>query len=678
MTELRHEPYRIPAAEIGPENPLPSFRAAQYDAVIDAEANGIPPEDTEGLGVATGYRVLPWRMQDGYSRAKEMRDLPSFVLENEILRVRVLPGVGGKVADILHKPQGRELLYRNPVFQPGNLALRNAWTSGGIEWNTSQPGHHYLTCGPIHCARVAGPDGTPILRVYAWERVKRFPYQLDMYLPAGSPFFYVRVRLINPHDYELPTYWWSNAAVLETEGSRVITPADMTYYNQTVCDCPIIKGLDYSYSTRVRRAYDLFFRIPPDRRPWEAYVDREGCGYIHTSTRRLRGRKLFAWGMSQGGDRWNEYLAVENMRYVEVQAGLAYTQYHTAPMPARTEWAWTEAMGYFEADAARLHSESWQEAYAEAGSALEGMLPEAEIERVHTSLGAVATAAPEEVLFRGHGWAALEKLRADAAGDETGIPPELPFDRGDLGPDQEPWLQLLQTGVFPARDPFKDPGQFQIQPEWQALLKASVDSGKSDHWLAWYHLGVMAMEAGDTEGARAAWETSHARTANGWALRNLSVLEARAGNAEAAAALLAQAVETGPAIVSLVAEHANNLLGRKQFDALDALLASVPAEVRQSERLRLAAGWVALQAGRLGEVEEVLAGDFATIREGELTLSDLWFGLQEARIAQTEGVEIDEALKARVRRECPPPYEIDFRMVVEGDDKYVPPQAPGG
>jgi len=137
-------------------------------------------------------------------------------------------------------------------------------------------------------------------------------------------------------------------------------------------------------------------------------------------------------------------------------------------------------------------------------------------------------------------------------------------------------------------------------------------------------------------------------------------------------------VETGPAIVSLVAEHANNLLGRKQFDALDALLASVPAEVRQSERLRLAAGWVALQAGRLGEVEEVLAGDFATIREGELTLSDLWFGLQEARIAQTEGVEIDEALKARVRRECPPPYEIDFRMVVEGDDKYVPPQAPGG
>ncbi len=677
MTELRSEPYRILAAEIGPENPLPSFRSAHYDAQIDAAANNIPAEDTDGLGLATGFRVLPWRVQDGYSRRREVRELPSFVLENEILRVRVLPGAGGKVADIYHKPLGRELIYRNPVFQPANLALRNAWTSGGIEWNTSQPGHHYLTCGPIHCARVAGPDGSPVLRVYAWERVKRFPYHLDFHLPPGSPFLFVRVRLINPHDYELPTYWWSNAAVLETAGSRVIAPADTTYHGLTVYDCPVINGLDYSYSTQVKRSYDLFFRIPPERRPWEVYVDRDGRGYAHTSTRRLRGRKLFAWGMGQGGDRWNEYLAVPNMRYVEVQAGLAYTQSHTARMPAATEWTWTEAMGYFEADAARLHSDNWQAAYTEAGAVVDQMLPEAELAGIDAALATVATTPPEEVLFRGHGWAALELLRAEVAGDDPGIPPELPFDSDDLGPDQEPWRQLLQTGVFPPREPSDDPGQFQVQPEWQALLRQSVDRGRSDHWLAWYHLGVMAMEAGDADTARAAWETSHARTPNGWALRNLAVIEARAGNAAAAADLLARAVETGPAAAALVAEYATNLLGRKQFDALEALLAAIPEDVRQSERLRLAAGWVALQAGRLDEGEAVLAGDFATIQEGELTLSELWFGLQEVRVAQAEGVEIDAALKARVRQECPPPYAIDFRMAAEGDDKYIPPQATG-
>ncbi|MEI6297439.1 MAG: hypothetical protein WCO84_07430, partial [bacterium] len=36
---------------------------------------------------------------------------------------------------VFAKPENRDLLLSNPVYQPGNLALRNAWTSGGIEWN---------------------------------------------------------------------------------------------------------------------------------------------------------------------------------------------------------------------------------------------------------------------------------------------------------------------------------------------------------------------------------------------------------------------------------------------------------------------------------------------------------------------------------------------------------------
>jgi hypothetical protein len=677
MTALRSVPYTLPAADVGPENPLPRFRSPQADSIIDPAPHNIPPEDCDGLGYATGSRVLPWRIQDGYSRRREVRDLPSFVLENEVLRVTVLPSVGGKVASIYHKPVGRELLYRNPVFQPGNLALRNAWTSGGIEWNTAQLGHHYLACSPMHCARVEGLDGSPVLRLYAWERVKRFPYHIDLHLPPGSPFLFARVRLINPHDHELPMYWWSNTGMVERDGGRVIVPADTAYHGMTVYDCPVIKDLDYSYPTRVRRAYDLFFRIPQERRPWEVYADREGRGYFHTSTGRLRGRKLFAWGMAQGGRRWSEYLAVPCMPHMEIQAGLVYTQSHSARMPAKAEWTWTEAMGYFEADPVPLHSETWQEAYAEGERVLEEMLPREELDRLDAEFAPVAVRLPQEVLFRGHGWAVLEQLRARAADEDSGILPELPFDEGDLGADQEPWRLLLQTGVFPRRDPRDDPGQFQIQPEWQSLLRQAVDNGKSDHWLSWLHLGVMALESGDTEAAKIAWETSVARTKTGWALRNLSVIESRAGRDDAAADLLAQAVEAGPAVPSLVAEYVAVLLRRKQFDALEALLQNLPADVRQAERLRLAAGWAALHAGRFEEVEETLHGDFATIQEGELTLSELWFGLQERKLALAEGVEVDDDLRARVRRDFPPPYAIDFRMSVEGDDKYVPPQATG-
>jgi len=675
MTELRFAPYTLPAAEVGPENPLPAFRSPDVNSVIDPATRNIPPEDRDGLGYATGFRVLPWRMQDGYSRRRAVRDLPSFVLENEILRVTVLPGVGGKVASIHHKPLARELIYRNPVFQPGNLALRNAWTSGGIEWNTAQLGHHYLACSPVHCARVAGPGGSPALRLYAWERVKRFPYHIDLHLPPGSPFLFARVRIINPHPHELPMYWWSNTGMVEQDGGRVIVPADTAYHHSlNVHACPVvINGRDHSYPTRVPGAYDLLFRIPPERRPWEVYVDREGRGYVHTSTARLRGRKLFAWGMNQGGRRWAEYLAAPGLPHMEIQAGLVYTQQHSARMPARTEWTWTEAMGYFEGDPARLHSGNWQEAYAEGERALERMLPRHELERLDAGFAQTAVRPPEEVLFRGHGWAALEHLRARAAGDNPGIPPELPFGEADLGADQEPWRQLLQTGAFPARDPRDDPGQFQIQPEWQALLRRAVASGRSDHWLSWLHIGVMAMESFDTAAAKTAWETSLARSPNAWALRNLSVIESRAGRDDAAADLLERAVRVGPAVPALVAEYAALLLRRKRFDALESLFHGLPAPVRQAERLRLAAGWAALHAGRLDEVEKILAGEFATIQEGELTLSELWFGLQERTLARAEGREVDDALRARVRRDFPPPYAIDFRMTVAGADQYTPP-----
>jgi Domain of unknown function (DUF5107) len=48
---------------------------------------------------------------------------------------------GGRLWSLVHKPTGRELLHRNPNFWPANLALRNAWVAGGVEWNLGTIGH---------------------------------------------------------------------------------------------------------------------------------------------------------------------------------------------------------------------------------------------------------------------------------------------------------------------------------------------------------------------------------------------------------------------------------------------------------------------------------------------------------------------------------------------------------
>ena len=155
------------------------------------------------------------------------------------------------------------MLSVNPVFQPANLALRNAWFSGGVEWNIGTIGHSPFTCAPLFAARVDGPDGIPVLRMYEWERIRQVTFQIDAWLPDDSPVLFVRVCIRNPHARETPMYWWSNMAVPETPDTRVIVPAESayryTYDHLDVIPVPKEAGLDYTYATRVTRATDFFF-----------------------------------------------------------------------------------------------------------------------------------------------------------------------------------------------------------------------------------------------------------------------------------------------------------------------------------------------------------------------------------------------------------------------------------
>ena len=48
------------------------------------------------------------------------------VLENDKLIATFLPEQGGRLWSLKNKATGKEVLYKNPVFQPANLGIRNA------------------------------------------------------------------------------------------------------------------------------------------------------------------------------------------------------------------------------------------------------------------------------------------------------------------------------------------------------------------------------------------------------------------------------------------------------------------------------------------------------------------------------------------------------------------------
>lgn len=208
----------------------------------------------------------PYRDYTCYTRECGIHPVKTAVLENEFLRAVFLPEFGGRLWRLTDLKAGRELLYTNDVIRPSNLALRDAWFSGGVEWNIGLIGHTPLTMDPLFTARLENDSGMPVLRMYEYERVRRMVYQMDFWLDEGGAFLNCRMRVVNHNPDVTPMYWWSNMAVPEYEGGRVIVPAESAYssgggsvYKVPV---PVVDGIDISYYQNIPGQVDYFFNIP--------------------------------------------------------------------------------------------------------------------------------------------------------------------------------------------------------------------------------------------------------------------------------------------------------------------------------------------------------------------------------------------------------------------------------
>ena len=664
-TKLYKEITKMPVACLGPENPLPHF-----GGVTDIHAkevkidDSVPADERAYFGYGKVANILPYRMQDGYTRDKKMTDMEGWVLENEHLKAMFFPQFGGRLWYLKDKKTGKNLVQHNPVVQPANFALRNAWISGGVEWNIGTTGHTVLTMSPLFTGISKLADGTPVLRMYEWERVREASYQIDAFLPEDSKFLFVRVSIRNTKPDTVPMYWWSNIAVDETEDTRILVPAHKAFtfnYGGAICkiDVPYTDGIDKSYSTRVGHAMDFFYDIPKESRKWEAALDGKGMGLVQASTDLLQGRKLFLWGHGVGGKHWQEYLSEPGQAYAEIQAGLANTQMEHLPMPGNANWQWLEAYGLMQADPAIAHGE-WDAATAHVGGLLEDMLPR---ERLDEMLAALATDLSPECTreMTGSGWAALELERRGAAGcsfdGESAC-----FYADSMTEAQAPWLELLRTGTFPEFAIDQEPAAFLTQKEWVLLLEEAANS-TSSHWHARYQLGVMYAASVENEKSKAAFAESDRLKPNPWAKHGLAV-HARAESDLIKAVDLLMAATRQHTILSLAMECANTLRIAERYADLAAFYKGLPAEIQNFSRMRAVYAYALIHVDAYDEALAILKSgiEIPDMREGEVLLSDVWQKLFLYKISKEEGAEINEALFERVLREHPVPKELDFRL----------------
>ncbi|MFG2366284.1 DUF5107 domain-containing protein [Streptomyces mirabilis] len=649
VTTIRRDVLTLPVAELGPDNPLPPLRPLDETHRIDDRVSADLPRDmARQIRYEPLRSVLPERIRDGYDRRREPRGIDTIVIENDRLRAVVLPGYGGRVVSLFHKPSQRELLYRNPVVQPACFALNGAWFSGGIEWNIGATGHTPLSCAPVHAARVPAPDGGEMLRLWEWERLRDVPFQVDLWLPDGSDFLHVGVRVRNPHERPAPLYWWSNIAVPEER--RVLAPADEAWhfgYERRLRRVPVPEheGADRTYPPRSVFPADCFYEVPDGQRRWIAALDDNGDGLVQTSTDVLRGRKLFVWGSGQGGRRWQEWLTEPGTGgYCEIQAGLARTQLEHVRLEAESEMSWLEAYGPLATDAGAVHGTDWALARAETERRLSEVLPRRDVDAAYEAWLPYADTEPGEVLAVGSGWGALEVLRASYK------LPGTPFEESTLGEPQAPWVELLRTGAFPEPRRVGPPGESLVAPHWRDMLETAPAKPLTE-----YHLGVAQWHAGDLAQAVRSWERALELAPSLWPLlRCLAVADQEAGNRERAADRYAEAFDDlcqerrddGPSWTAATAA-----LGREAVGALLAVRRTGEAR-RVWDRLRPATR--VRGRFRLLEVELLLAeGD----RDGARAVFDEAFEVADLR----EGAETITALWTRLTDEPLPPH-YDFRM----------------
>ncbi len=665
MTTLTQTKLNIPAVDVSELSTLPLL----YDA-YPGEKPGLIPSVGDDDEVYTAYGhvrgAFPYRAQDLYSRAFTKDGLDSVVLENEYLRATFVPELGGRLWSLYDKKEQKDLMFNNPVFRPAWLGLRNAWSSGGTEWNLGWLGHHARTCDRIFTAILHDKDGTPILRFYDYERVRNLVYQMDFSLPDGSKYLYCRMRIINPTNEMQGVYWWSNIAVKHEAGARFITHADRVYIvegNKLVRKTvPTYDGKpDVTYPDNIPSSIDHFYGTTDGVLRYVTHVNPQGYGLVEASSQLLHGRKLFVWGQGQGSIHFQEFLSGEGCdgQYCEIQAGICNSQMENKPMPPKSTWEWVEVYGAMHADPALAHG-TWEQAQQAAEEALyaDGITVPY-LEKWLKDTRPLAQTPAEKVILQGHSFGALEQMRREAAGEDP-LPTHL--DWGETDEEVQDWVDLLKTGKMrcPADGNTVVPS-WMVQKEWLALLEHSIEghNPNANNWYALLLAGCahIMSGAGDYERAEKELLRSNALCPNPWALYAIGQMIQMTTFDESASIYILNAAKLFPTDRSLALITAKYLYHKELYEKLEQFTAGVPDEIKQLPRIRFYHAFAAAELGDLAEAEALLADTSFAIpdtKEGETVMLDLWYRVQEIQ-AERRGETFD-------RSTAKPPYHVDFFM----------------
>lgn len=639
MPELRFENRKIKGADLGEEACVPDL-LGEHILQNDLEFH-LDEWDEIYEGYGRRKNAYPYRQYNSYTRELKEKEIRTAVLENRYLKAVFLPEYGGRLWELWDKETGNNLFYTNDVIRFSNLAVRNAWFSGGVEWNVGIIGHNAYTTGPLYTAVTETETGSPVLRMYEYERVRKVPYQMDFWLEEEDKFLNCRIRIVNESKEVIPMYWWSNIAVPEYEGGRITVPSEkaFTYADGRVfkVDIPIVNGIDVTDYKKIPKSVDYFFEID-DRKPkYIANLNKDGYGLLHTSTQRLKSRKLFSWGNGRGSDHWQEFLTDKAGRYAEIQAGLGKTQYGCIPMAPHTAWEWMEQYGPIKLEENPKHH---QEREKKLTGILEASGHSAYMERKLRETAAMAK-TKARLVMPGSGYGAMEKRGKWSEHLEFVMTSD----------SLKQWNRFFETGVLHRLFVSDAPDEFLIDGGNLKFLIDTLESVNKENWYAYYQAGIGCFSEENYKEAEKFLLRSWDVEANLWACHGLACVYLLTEQHQKAVKWMLEGLKMEDKKVSYLKEGLKILFLCKAYKEIAGFYEKQGEETQKIGKLKFYYINALHQLGEDRRAYEMLEEDgglvIDDIREGEDSISQLW----------SELYETIHGVKAEV------PYRYDFKAI---------------
>ncbi len=300
-------------------------------------------------------KIYPYFRFDGFSVNGAMQEWKMIELENDYIKLWVVPDIGGKIWGAVEKSTGKEFIYYNHVVKFRDIAMRGPWTSGGIEINFGVIGHAPTCSTPVDYLIRKNDDGSVSCFVGAIDLTSHTRWSTEINLQKDKACFTTNTRWDNPSTLEQSYYHWMNLGVKSAGNLEYVFQGNYFLgHNGEHSPWPVDgAGHEISFYEKNNfggsKSYHVFGEVTDF---YGGFWHDDNFGFAHYSTYDEKpGKKIFIWGLGGSGKMWEKLLTDTDGQYTEVQSGRmfnqaspgsSYTPFKNRGLASGTTDEWTE------------------------------------------------------------------------------------------------------------------------------------------------------------------------------------------------------------------------------------------------------------------------------------------------------------------------------------------------